>query len=88
MSDTFSLSQPNPDDQTVSLNLKDHSQIISSEDPPFSGDEPPQKGDVTYSEWRFEIRCLQSDPEVSLSHFYKQYVDPLEVQQENVDTSW
>ena len=72
LSDTFSLSQPNPDDQTVSFNLRGHSQIVSSEVipkiPPFSGDEPPQKGDVTYSEWRFEIKCLQGDPGVSSGH--------------------
>ena len=33
----------------------------------FSGDTPPQKGDVSYEEWRFEIRCLQNDSEVSAS---------------------
>lgn len=72
LSDTFSMNQINHDDQMVGLSIKGHSQIISSEVipriPPFSGDEPPQKGDVSYSEWRFEIRCLQSDPEVSFSH--------------------
>ena len=35
--------------------------------PQFSGDDPPQKGDVSYPEWQFEIRCLRNDPEVSSS---------------------
>lgn len=35
--------------------------------PPFSGDEPPMKGDVTYTEWRFEIRSLDRDPDISPS---------------------
>ena len=59
----------------VSLSLKGHSQIILSEIipkiPPFSGDEPPQKGDVTFSVWRFEIRYLQIDLEVSVSHLFQ-----------------
>lgn len=33
--------------------------------PQFSGDDPPQKGDVTYAEWRFEIKCLEGDPDIS-----------------------
>ena len=33
--------------------------------PSFSGDD--QKGDVTYTEWRFEVRCLLRDTEVSAS---------------------
>lgn len=32
--------------------------------PLFSGDDPPQKGDVSYSEWRYEIRCLSADPDI------------------------
>ena len=32
--------------------------------PFFSGDSPPQKGDITYNEWRFEISCLISDSEM------------------------
>lgn len=32
--------------------------------PQFSGDEPPQKGDVSYKEWRFEVQCLVSDPDI------------------------
>ncbi|XP_021351422.1 paraneoplastic antigen Ma3 homolog [Mizuhopecten yessoensis] len=35
--------------------------------PPFSGEDPPLKGDVTYPEWRFEIRCLDGDTEISQS---------------------
>ncbi|XP_021339699.1 uncharacterized protein LOC110440909 [Mizuhopecten yessoensis] len=35
--------------------------------PQFSGEEPPLKGDVSYAEWRFEIRCLGEDPEISNS---------------------
>ena len=31
----------------------------------FSGDD--QKGDVTYMEWRFEVRCLASDPDITPS---------------------
>lgn len=30
----------------------------------FSGDEPPQKGDVSYQEWHFEVSCLANDPDV------------------------
>ena len=34
--------------------------------PIFSGEDNAQKGDnVLYTEWRFEIKCLVSDPEVS-----------------------
>ena len=33
--------------------------------PSFSGDKPPQKGDVTYQEWRFEVSCLLNDDEIS-----------------------
>ncbi|XP_060080484.1 uncharacterized protein LOC132559870 [Ylistrum balloti] len=33
--------------------------------PPFSGEEPPIKGDVTYREWRFEVQCLTDDPDIS-----------------------
>ena len=33
--------------------------------PFFSGDEQPQKGDVTFEEWRFEIKCLVSDDEIT-----------------------
>jgi hypothetical protein len=29
--------------------------------PFFSGDEPTQKGDVTYYEWRFEVKCLMPE---------------------------
>lgn len=32
--------------------------------PQFSGDEPPQKGDVTYREWKYEVQCLINDPEI------------------------
>lgn len=32
--------------------------------PQFSGDDPPQKGDVSYKEWRFEVQCLISDPDI------------------------
>ncbi|XP_062602869.1 zinc finger CCHC domain-containing protein 18-like [Saccostrea cucullata] len=39
-----------------------HSQIPRI--PQFSGDEPPQKGDVTYREWRYEVQCLMNDPEI------------------------
>ena len=35
--------------------------------PQFSGDDPPQKGDVPYMEWRFEIQCLLSDPDMNSS---------------------
>jgi hypothetical protein len=31
--------------------------------PLFTGDEPLQKGDCIYTEWRYEVRCLLSDPE-------------------------
>jgi hypothetical protein len=71
MSLTANKSQINHDDHMVGLSMSGHSQIISTEVipkiPPFSGDEQPQKGDVSYSEWRFELRCLQNDPEVSES---------------------
>lgn len=30
----------------------------------FSGDEPPQKGDVSYKEWRFLVQCLVGDPDI------------------------
>ncbi|XP_061166813.1 paraneoplastic antigen Ma3 homolog [Saccostrea echinata] len=32
--------------------------------PQFSGDDPPQKGDVSYKEWRFEVQCLMRDPDI------------------------
>lgn len=32
--------------------------------PQFSGDDPPQKGDVSYKEWRFEVQCLIGDPDI------------------------
>lgn len=32
--------------------------------PQFSGDEPPQKGDVSYKEWRFLVQCLVGDPDI------------------------
>lgn len=32
--------------------------------PQFSGDDPPQKGDVSYKEWLFEVQCLISDPDI------------------------
>ncbi|XP_021347673.1 uncharacterized protein LOC110460701 [Mizuhopecten yessoensis] len=35
--------------------------------PLFSGENPPLKGDVLYSDWRYEIRCLMSDQELSQS---------------------
>lgn len=35
--------------------------------PQFSGDDPPQKGDVSYKEWRYEVQCLRNDPEVKES---------------------
>ncbi|XP_069102515.1 uncharacterized protein [Argopecten irradians] len=35
--------------------------------PPFSGDDPPMKGDISYMEWRFEIRSLDRDSDVSPS---------------------
>ncbi|XP_041374662.1 uncharacterized protein LOC121387570 [Gigantopelta aegis] len=31
---------------------------------PFSGDDPPQKGDSSFMEWCFEVRCLMTDPEM------------------------
>ncbi|XP_033731308.1 uncharacterized protein LOC117320935 [Pecten maximus] len=31
--------------------------------PPFSGED--LKGDVTFGEWRYEVRCLQHDPDIS-----------------------
>lgn len=31
----------------------------------FSGDD--QKGDITYNEWRFEVRCLVHDPDITHS---------------------
>ena len=43
--------------------IRSHSQVPKV--PFFSGDEQPQKGDVTYEEWRFEIRCLVSDDEIT-----------------------
>ncbi|XP_041349398.1 modulator of apoptosis 1-like [Gigantopelta aegis] len=33
----------------------------------FSGDDPPQKGDVSFNEWRFEIQCLLADPDMTPS---------------------
>lgn len=33
--------------------------------PQFSGDEPAQKGDVTFNVWRFEVKCLELDNQVS-----------------------
>lgn len=35
--------------------------------PHFSGDDPPQKGDVSYKEWRYEVHCLRNDPAVKES---------------------
>lgn len=35
--------------------------------PPFSGDDPPQKGDVSYVEWRFEVKCLEQDTDLNPS---------------------
>lgn len=32
--------------------------------PQFSGDDPPQKGDVSYKEWGYEVQCLRNDPAV------------------------
>lgn len=32
--------------------------------PQFSGDDPPQKGDVTYREWKYEVQCLFNDPQI------------------------
>jgi hypothetical protein len=31
--------------------------------PPFSGDKPPQKRDVSYREWRYDVQCLLNDPD-------------------------
>ena len=39
--------------------------------PSFSGDEPPQKGDVTYQEWRFEVSCLLNDDAISHNQFVR-----------------
>lgn len=39
-------------------------QLHSIKIPQFSGDEPAQKGDVTYEVWRFEVRCLMQDSQV------------------------
>ncbi|XP_048775570.2 uncharacterized protein LOC125680172 [Ostrea edulis] len=35
--------------------------------PQFSGDDPPQKGDVSYKEWRYEVQCLLGDPDIKES---------------------
>ncbi|PJE78474.1 hypothetical protein CI610_02587 [invertebrate metagenome] len=35
--------------------------------PQFSGEEPPLKGDVSYAEWRYEIRCLNRDSDITSS---------------------
>ena len=32
--------------------------------PQFSEDDPPQKGDVSYKEWRYEVQCLLGDPDI------------------------
>jgi hypothetical protein len=32
--------------------------------PPFSWDETPQKGDVSYREWLYEVQCLLNDPNI------------------------
>ena len=32
---------------------------------PFSGDDPPQKGDATFTEWRFVVQCLVIDPDMN-----------------------
>ena len=55
------VSTPNPDD---TLRYKVESTYVPKV-PFFSGDD--QKGDVTYIEWRFEIRCLMKDADVSSS---------------------
>lgn len=34
---------------------------------PFSGDDPPIKGDISYAEWRFDVSCLDGDEEISPS---------------------
>lgn len=30
----------------------------------FPGDDPPQNGDVTYREWKYQVRCLLDDSEI------------------------
>ena len=33
--------------------------------PPFSGDDPPQHGDVSYNNWRLEVQSLSADADVN-----------------------
>ena len=33
--------------------------------PVFSGEEPVQKGEVSFKEWHFEVKCLQNDDAIS-----------------------
>lgn len=48
--------------------------------PQFSGDEPPQKGDVTYREWKYEVQCLINDPEKKKPQSFRALEDLLGVQ--------
>ncbi|XP_033761514.1 uncharacterized protein LOC117343278 [Pecten maximus] len=49
-------------ERTLSLtaNSANHPRIISI----FSGDDPPQKGEATYIEWRFETSRYINDPDI------------------------
>ena len=60
--DTFAASTPKrPGDTSFNYNVAPYVPKL----PSFSGDEPLQKGDCVFSEWRYEVRCLQSDPDFS-----------------------
>ena len=54
--------KPNQESNTSHFYEVTHAQVPRI--PQFSGDDPPQKGDVTYREWRYEVQCLMNDPEI------------------------
>ena len=43
----------------------------------FSREEPLAKGEVTYKEWHFEIKCLQTDPSVTDSQLMQALIRTL-----------
>jgi hypothetical protein len=48
-----------PGDQSYAYNVAPYIPKV----PSFSGDEPMPKGDCTFSEWRYEVKCLKNDPD-------------------------
>ena len=58
---SFTTSTPTnrPGNQSYSYNVAPYVPKL----PSFSGDEPLQKGDCVFSEWRYEVKCLINDPD-------------------------